>query len=165
MSRTVAATRAAPCIEIVVEDNNWCSLAKNLRTQIRQAAKLVLSYGRTEPARPELTILLATDERVRTLNRQYRGKDKATNVLSFPAASGAYLGDIAVAYGVTVDEAEKAGKPPVQHALHLVVHGVLHLLGYDHQAPKEAEAMESLETDILARMGIPDPYRRHGRAA
>jgi probable rRNA maturation factor len=165
VSRTVAATHAAPSIEIVVEDRCWRGIAKDLPTQIRRAAKLTLSHGKTGAPRPELTILLTSDERVRTLNRQYRGKDKVTNVLSFPAVADAYLGDIAIAYGVTAGEAEKAGKPPEHHVLHLVVHGVLHLLGYDHEAPKEAEAMESLETDILAHMGIPDPYRRRGRTA
>jgi probable rRNA maturation factor len=167
--RAAAEKRIAPSIEIVVEDKGWRGVAKDLRTQISRAAKLALAlalaHAKDRPLPPELTILLTSDERVRTLNRQYRGKDRPTNVLSFPAAAGTYLGDIAIAYGVTAGEAERAGKPPLQHVLHLVVHGVLHLLGYDHEAPKQAKAMESLEADILALMGIPDPYRRHGRAA
>jgi probable rRNA maturation factor len=165
VSREALRERAAASIEIVVEDRAWPRLAKDFRSQIRRAAKLALFHDRAEPLRSELTLLLTSDERVRTLNRQYRGKDNPTNVLSFPAAGGAYLGDIAIAYGVTVHEAKAVGKPPLHHVLHLAVHGVLHLLGYDHDTPKEAEAMESLETDILARMGVPDPYRRRGRAA
>ena len=165
MRRAAAEKRTPPSIEIVVEDKGWRELAKDLPAQIRWTAKLALAHAKARPLRPELTILLTSDERVRTLNRQYRGKDTPTNVLSFPAAAGTYLGDIAIAYGVTAGEAERAGKLPLQHVLHLVVHGVLHLLGYDHEAPKQAKAMESLEADILALMGIPDPYRRHGRAA
>jgi probable rRNA maturation factor len=148
-----------------MEDKSWRGVAKDLRTQIGRAARLALLHAKAKLSRPELTILLTSDERVRTLNRQYRGKDKPTNVLSFPGATGAYLGDIAIAYAITAGEAESAGKPPLHHVLHLVVHGVLHLLGYDHEAPNEAGAMESLEADILAQMGVPDPYKRRGRAA
>ena len=164
MSRTIPATRAVPSIEIVVEDKGWLAVAKDLRAQIRRAAKVALL--RADALRPELTILLTSDERMRTLNRQYRGTDKPTNVLSFPAvAKAAYLGDMAIALGTAVREADAFRKPVLHHMLHLVVHGVLHLLGYDHQAPKQAEAMESLETEILAEVGIPNPYQRRGRAA
>jgi probable rRNA maturation factor len=164
VSRTITGKRAVPSIEIIVEDKGWLAVAKDLRGQIRRAAKVALL--REGALRPELTILLTSDERMRTLNRQYRGKDKPTNVLSFPAvAKAAYLGDMAIAHGTAAREADAFGKPVLHHMLHLVVHGVLHLLGYDHEAPKEAEAMESLETEILAEMGIPDPYQRRGRAA
>jgi probable rRNA maturation factor len=156
--------RSAPSIEIVMEDKGWLAVAKDVRGQIRRAAKVALLREGASDA--ELTILLTSDERIRTLNRQYRGKDKPTNVLSFPAvAKAAYLGDMAIAYGTAAREADASGKPVLHHVLHLVVHGALHLLGYDHEAPKEAEAMESLETKILAEMGIPDPYQRRGRAA
>ena len=89
-----------------------------------------------------------------------RGKDKPTNVLSFPAAASGhgYLGDIAMAYGVSVREAREAGKTLCDHASHLAVHGVLHLLGYDHEADADANLMEPLEVAILAELGIADPY-------
>ena len=105
----------------------------------------------------DFTILLAGDRKLRTLNHNFRGKDKPTNVLSFPGADG-YAGDIAMAYGVTRKEAKAAGKTMADHATHLVVHGVLHLAGHDHERPNEARAMEGLEVKILGRLGIADPY-------
>ena len=113
-----------------------------------------------------LTILLADDAALRRLNREFRGKDKPTNVLSFPAAPNpeGHLGDIAIAYGVTAREAAEGGKSFADHATHLAVHGVLHLLGYDHETEAEAAIMEPLETAILAELGIADPYARHEAA-
>ena len=101
-----------------------------------------------------------TTRRCSRLNRDFRGKDKPTNVLSFPAPANpeGHLGDIAIAYGVTAREAETAGKSLADHATHLAVHGVLHLLGYDHETDAEAEVMEPLEDAILAELGIADPY-------
>ncbi len=114
----------------------------------------------------ELSIVLGDDALVQDLNRRWRGKDKPTNVLSFPALDalappGAprLLGDVVLAFETLVSEAATAGRPLAHHLRHLVVHGVLHLLGYDHEAPDEAERMEALETAILARLGVPDPYR------
>lgn len=120
----------------------------------------------------EVSIRLATDEEVRTLNAQYRQKDKATNVLSFPMLQPdvieamtensddgeVLLGDIILAHGVCVAEAADKGISVADHATHLIVHGVLHLLGYDHQGDSEAEAMESMERAALETLGIPDPY-------
>jgi len=95
---------------------------------------------------------------LRSLNAGFRGRDKATNVLSFPSGQTNYLGDIAIAYGVAAKEARDQGKSLADHCLHLVVHGVLHLLGYDHERQKDARVMETLETAILANFGIADPY-------
>jgi probable rRNA maturation factor len=108
----------------------------------------------------DVTILLTSDEAVRALNARFRGHDKPTNVLSFPAPESAHphLGDIALAYGVCAAEAESQGKPLAHHLTHLTVHGVLHLLGYDHETESEAEAMEALERTLVARFGIADPY-------
>ena len=132
-----------------------------------RAARLALARGQASGKSPtQLSVLLTSEARIRALNKQHRGKDKATNVLSFPAAAGVnYLGDIAIAYGVALREAESAGKPLLDHGLHLVIHGVLHLLGYDHEEPKSAEIMESLEAEILAQIGIANPYKRRTRAA
>jgi probable rRNA maturation factor len=116
----------------------------------------------------ELSIVLADNAMVQGLNRDWRGKDEPTNVLSFaalddedaPVVEGAplLLGDVILAYETCADEARDQGKPLADHFGHLVVHGVLHLLGYDHMDDEEAAEMESLETTLLAALGIPDPY-------
>ena len=105
----------------------------------------------------ELSIRIVDSKEGRTLNRDYRGKDYATNVLSFPGGD-AYAGDIAIAYGVTRKEAKEADKGFADHVTHLVIHGVLHLAGYDHERPRDAKVMEPLEVKILKRLGIADPY-------
>jgi probable rRNA maturation factor len=123
------------------------------------------------PRSVELSVRLAEDEEVRALNSQWRGKDKATNVLSFPLTDPAelaapsvdgpelMLGDIILARGVCAAEAEEKAIPIDQHAAHLMVHGTLHLLGYDHHDDETASDMEARETRALARLGIADPYR------
>jgi probable rRNA maturation factor len=113
----------------------------------------------------ELAIVLTDDSAIRALNRDWRGKDEPTNVLSFPAQEPSadrhaprMLGDIVIAYETAAREAEVEGKPLMHHLAHLAVHGFLHLVGYDHEASEEADAMEGLEVAILARLGVPDPY-------
>ena len=124
--------------------------------------------GTAWPGR-EISVLLCDDAAIRALNRDWRGKDKATNVLSFPtvAAAGAPadmlrdlpLGDIAIAYETAAREARDEGKLFEHHVVHLAVHGALHLLGFDHETEKDAEQMEAAERRILAGLGIADPYR------
>jgi probable rRNA maturation factor len=118
-------------------------------------------------AEAEVAVMLTDDAGIRTLNSNWRGIDKPTNVLSFPAlqpTAGApadaprMLGDIAIAYETTRKEADDEEKPFDRHLSHLAVHGFLHLIGYDHETDDDAEAMESLEAEILAQLGIPDPY-------
>ncbi len=112
----------------------------------------------------EVSLVFTDDARIRVLNQQYRGKDKPTNVLSFPAAPpfpgrlGPPLGDIVMARETVAAESEAAGLDFADHLTHLIVHGFLHLLGYDHETDGEAVVMERLETAILARLGIADPY-------
>ncbi len=115
----------------------------------------------------ELAIVFGDDDLVQRLNREYRGKDAPTNVLSFalteadePDFPGAplVLGDVVLALETVLAEATRDNKAPADHARHLVVHGILHLLGHDHMTDAEAEAMERIETAILARFGIADPY-------
>lgn len=115
----------------------------------------------------DLAIRLVDVEEGRALNRHYRGKDYATNVLSFPAelpeglpkgVKLPLLGDLVICAPVVAREAREQGKPLNAHYAHLTVHGCLHLLGWDHEDPREAEAMEQLERDILAGLGLPDPY-------
>ncbi|KQU62102.1 rRNA maturation RNase YbeY [Sphingomonas sp. Leaf339] len=126
----------------------------------------------TTPATIEISVRLTSDEEVHGLNRQYRDKDKPTNVLSFPMVQSdlidtisqnsddgeVLLGDIVLAHGVCVAEADERGIAVETHASHLMVHGVLHLLGYDHMNDDEAEAMEEIEREALGTLGIADPY-------
>ena len=125
---------------------NWVAAA--LRGRLREA---------------DLAIRIVGAKEGRALNRHYRGKDYATNVLSFPAelpegVKMPLLGDLVICAPVVAREAKEQHKPAVAHYAHLTVHGVLHLLGWDHDDDKEAEAMEQLERDILAELGLPDPY-------
>lgn len=111
----------------------------------------------------DLAIRIVDEAEGRALNRHYRGKDYATNVLSFPAelppgVTLPVLGDIVLCAPVIAQEAAEQGKPLIAHYAHLTVHGVLHLLGLDHDDPREAEAMEALEREILSELGFPDPY-------
>jgi probable rRNA maturation factor len=111
----------------------------------------------------ELAIRVVGLEEGQALNRDYRGKDYATNVLSFPAelppgVALPLIGDLAICAPVVAREAAEQGKPPAHHWAHMTVHGVLHLLGFDHVADTDAQRMESLETRVLASLGIPDPY-------
>ena len=113
--------------------------------------------------RADLAIRLVDAKEGRALNRHYRGKDYATNVLSFPVELPPgvvlpLLGDLVICAPVVAKEALEQGKPLAAHYAHLTVHGVLHLLGLDHEDEREAEAMEQLERDILAKLGLPDPY-------
>jgi probable rRNA maturation factor len=146
----------------------------------RRAARAALAGaarrdGRRVGGAAELSLVLADDALLHHLNRQYRRVDKPTNVLSFPggvasadgdcvgAAAPAMLGDVVLAVETVAAEATAQGKPMADHFSHLVVHGVLHLLGYDHLAAGEAAAMESLEIEVLAGLGIADPYRSPSR--
>jgi len=140
-------------ITLVVEDEGWRS-HRGLQRRLKLAAEAARKAAKLKGA---FTILLAGDRKLKTLNHDFRGLNKPTNVLSFPGAK-TYAGDIAIAYGVTAKEAKLAGKTFADHAIHLVVHGVLHLAGYDHERPKDASVMEPLEVKILGRLGIADPY-------
>lgn len=119
--------------------------------------------GRTDFEEPELTIRLTDEEESQALNSEYRGKDKPTNVLSFPFEMPPgipleLLGDLIICVGVVEQEAQEQAKTIEAHWAHMVIHGCLHLLGYDHIKDDEAEEMEALERDLLASLGYPDPY-------
>jgi probable rRNA maturation factor len=143
----------SPDVTVIVEDARW----KKARPQVKRAALAAYAHANTDEAKP-FTLLLTTDKKLRMLNAEFRGKDKPTNVLSFPSDDPDYLGDIAIAYGVAAREAEAEGKSFADHASHLAVHGVLHLLGFDHERPRDAKLMEPLEIEILAKLKIPNPY-------
>jgi len=144
-------------IDIEVEDPAWTAALADAEAVVRRAAEAALAK---EDVTGGVTLLLTDDESVRELNAQFRDKDSSTNVLSFPAPPNPedHLGDVALAYGVCAREAAEQGKPLSHHLQHLTVHGVLHLLGYDHIGDDEAEVMEDLERAVLAGLGIPDPY-------
>ncbi len=142
-------------ITLVVEDQSWRS-HRGLQTRLKEAAE---AARKRVKLKGDVTILLADDEKLHILNRDFRGKDKPTNVLSFPSEENGYAGDIAIAHGTVKAEAAAAGKSFADHAGHLVVHGVLHLAGYDHERPRDAKVMEPLEVKILHRLGIADPYK------
>ena len=145
-------------IEVEVDAGDWTDAIDDVEAVVERAA--VAALGDREGG---IVILLTDDETVCDLNDRFRGKDRPTNVLSFPAADmpGANpqpLGDIVLAYGVCAAEAEEQSKTLRNHLTHLVVHGVLHLLGRDHEVDVEAEAMEGEERVILASLGVSDPY-------
>jgi probable rRNA maturation factor len=153
-------------VTLVEEDGDWSGFGA-LNEAIRQAAAALIRHGLMSVAPgSEASVVLGSDALVRRLNRTYRGKDAATNVLSFPfqrppgaaPEDGAYLGDVVLAAETVQLEADERGIERKHHLQHLVVHGLLHLLGYDHDTDSEAEAMERLEVDILATIGVSDPY-------
>ena len=149
---------ADPEIDVMRESTLWPK--DDSEAVVRHA---IVACADHAPPLSEVSIVLTDDAHIKALNAQYRGKDAATNVLSFPVTTGSagaprLLGDIVIAYETTAREAEREGKSLAHHLAHLTVHGFLHLLGYDHESEAEAETMERLERDILARLDIPDPY-------
>jgi probable rRNA maturation factor len=146
-------------IEIQIEDAGWRVRLPNADALAAAAAEASLAAAPDAPS-GDIVILLTNDVEVHELNRRFRGKDTPTNVLSFPAGANphGHLGDVALALGVCAAEARAQAKALADHLQHLVAHGVLHLVGYDHQDEAEAEAMEALERDILAKLGVADPY-------
>ena len=149
-----------PVIEVEIEDEAWVQALTDTEEVTVRPAEAAIRFAASSRTGDSVAVLLTDDEAVRDLNRQFRGKDRATNVLSFPAADSAapHLGDIALAYGVCAAEAQRQAKPLADHLAHLVVHGVLHLLGYDHETESDASVMEEMEREILRGFGIADPY-------
>jgi probable rRNA maturation factor len=137
-----------------VLDPAWIKLLPGVGRLVRKAARAAVGNRKRL-----LTIALADDKRVRVLNARDRKKNKPTNVLSYPSGEGVSLGDVVLARQTVWREAKSQGKTPADHVAHLVVHGTLHLMGYDHEtSDADAERMEARERLILARLGIADPY-------
>ena len=153
-------------IEIVRHSDLWDSIEVSGDALSRAALAAFAASSAAPDAPCEVTLVLTDDDEMRELNRTWRGKDSSTNVLSFPAgepvgeAHGepSPLGDIVLAGETVIEEAKLKGIPAADHAAHLVVHGMLHLLGFDHERDADAERMEALETKVLAGLGIADPY-------
>jgi probable rRNA maturation factor len=164
-------TFAHPLTEVLIVADAWrteSDVEAVIHRAIETAAEIA-GAGEADIGEAELAVMLTDDAGIRTLNSNWRGIDKPTNVLSFPALQPTgrggpddaprMLGDIAIAYETTRKEADDEQKPFDHHLSHLAVHGFLHLIGYDHENDGDAEAMETLERQILAQLGIPDPYR------
>jgi probable rRNA maturation factor len=146
-------------IEIVRQSDAWdrAKIGDDVLSQAAMAA-FVGAAPRMENGR-EVALLLTGDAEMQALNRQWRGKDTPTNVLSFPSGEEqGHLGDVVLAYETVEGEAKQQNIAIADHAAHLVVHGMLHLLGYDHEQEDDALKMETLETEILTTLGIADPY-------
>jgi probable rRNA maturation factor len=182
MRRSDANVAAGPLeLDVLIDEEAWKGCVPDAGARCREAARA--AWVASAPAQPDpqqdpvtASLLLTSDERIRDLNRRFRGLDEPTDVLSFPAveadvlaAAGAEgpppeLGDIVIALQTTLADARREGRAVGDHLSHLVIHGMLHLLGYDHQGDEEATEMEALEVRILASLGIPDPYGRLDQA-
>lgn len=161
-----ASPMAAAARDVIVASDAWAGM----RLGGRDA--LAIAQAAMEAAAQEIglgdgvgwALLLADDAALRQLNRDHRGKDQPTNVLSFPAfarddlPAAGHIGDVAIAAETVAAEALDAGKPALHHLAHMVAHGIAHLAGYDHADDPEAEEMEAIEVRALARLGLPDPY-------
>lgn len=156
-------------IEFLIEDETWRDTAPWFRERALRAAELTLAQAGLSPMNSEISVLLASDARLAELNAEFRDKTGPTNILSWPTDTATpaeaphrpadgFLGDLALARETVESEAAAQHIPLEDHLSHLIAHGVLHLLGYDHQTDADAEAMEMLERRALAAMGIPDPY-------
>ena len=159
-------------VDCVVEDIRWL----NIEIVAQRGADMTLLHLGLDPEQFEISVLACDDARIASLNSDFRGKPSPTNVLSWPSDERASevdgdmpdapklpmdseLGDIAIAFETCAREAAEAEKPIEDHTMHLMVHGTLHLLGFDHERDKDAALMEGLETQILGKLGISDPYR------
>ena len=156
MSQTAADVE----IDARIADPRW---RKAIRGLDSLTARAVSAAANRTGRGGEVAVLFTDDSEMHRLNRNWRGKDKPTDVLSFPAPEGIpgeirYLGDIALGLETASADAEKLGRGMPAHISHLLVHGFLHLLGYDHETAGDAHVMESLEIEILAGLGLPDPY-------
>ena len=142
---------AAAGIQIIVAEPRWRGLVRRTEALAVRAARAADADG--------ATIVLASDAAIKRLNARHRGRNKPTNVLTFDPAAPGLPGEIVLAFGTVRREAAAEGKRPAHHFSHLVVHGVLHLQGYDHHHPGEARRMEMAETKIMRRLGLPNPWR------
>jgi probable rRNA maturation factor len=157
--------KADVAIDILVEAGDWPDEPALAAMARRAVDGILIEIGAAAATRSELSVVFTDDAHIRSLNAGWRGKDKPTNVLSFPAFSGSgskvlppMLGDVVLACETVTSEALNEGKPLADHMTHLIVHGILHLIGYDHEDDAEAEMMEQAERRILAGLAIPDPY-------
>jgi len=162
---------ALPITEVLIVADCWLS-EPGAEAVIQRAIATAAETVEADVGEAEIAVMLTDDAGIRTLNKNWRGIDKPTNVLSFPALQPSgrggpddaprMLGDIAIAYQTARMEADDEMKPFEYHLSHLAIHGFLHLIGYDHEKDGEAETMETLEAEVLAQLGIPDPFADRG---
>lgn len=156
-------------LEMLIDASAWTATFGDVEALCRRAVGAALAAAPSDRRHGAISVLFTGDATMRRLNSSYRRQDMATNVLSFPSGEEPWLpeirqgeprplGDIAIGLEAVLREAEDEGKPPADHLCHLIVHGTLHLLGYDHDEDARARVMERLETQILAGLGVPDPY-------
>ena len=152
-------------LTVALEDNRWMEAIPDLEQFCWKAVEQVLADIENVPAAPlEVACAFVSDATIQTLNAQYRGKDKPTNVLSFATEDEllpgmpAVLGDVVLAFETILRESLEQGKPFRDHVSHMIVHGLLHLLGYDHESDDDAEEMEAREVALLNELGVPNPY-------
>jgi len=158
-------------IDLVIPCAEWLEIAE-IKAAVSKCARQAVQAAMPEAAKDvEISIVLGSDDFIRGLNSQYKDKDKPTNVLSFPSGECVFdepgpklLGDVILAYETISAEAQAQGKSVLNHACHLTVHGILHLLGFTHDEEKLAQHMEQLEIDILASLGLPNPYLSQNNA-
>ena len=159
-------------VDVIIEADGWVGV--ELAAFAKRATDATLKMQNIDPATRDIALLGTDDARIAKLNRDFRGKDRPTNVLSWPATKrgdtkpgnaptppqgNAELGDLALAFETCAREADAARRPLEDHVLHLIVHGTLHLLGYDHQRDLDADLMEATEIAILVKLGVPNPYK------
>ncbi len=157
----------APRLALEIEDARWTAALPNAAALIEKAVCLALADTDTHGRTIEVGVRLVDDGTIQALNRDWRGRDKPTNVLSFPLGDPGpvtdpefpwLIGDIVMSYDTVTAESIRDRKPLEHHVVHLAIHATLHLIGHDHEAEAEAEAMEAAEVSLLAGLGIPDPY-------
>ena len=167
--QNLAEHQSGPKIEVIVGADGWSKILSSFEF-IDTAARLALHSSGKKVVDPthSVAILLSSDNHVRELNKLHRGKDQVTNVLSFPAnqlqiagkeTEPVHIGDIIVGLETIIAESENQNKTIKDHVTHLVIHAVLHILGYNHESEREAKIMENLETDLMKKLGLADPYR------
>lgn len=170
--KAMARMRASGALELdlLIPHPDWQQSVGDVEATCRQAATAAFAAVWRDPRSAEASLMLTDDAQVCALNRDYRGRDEPTNVLAFAALEGGHLltggdlegpvvlGDVVIARETLLAEAVRDAKSPADHLCHLVVHGILHLLGYDHQGEEDAVTMEALEVRILASLGVNDPY-------
>lgn len=147
-----------PIINFIFLHKKWADLGPTWREDISSALEKATDFLQKDFSEREVSVVLTDDKEVQNLNKTFRHKDKPTNVLSFPSDEKGELGDIILGYETIVQEAQMSGISLLHHTLHLIIHGFLHLLGYDHENESEAKDMETLEIQILNALNIQNPY-------
>ena len=151
-------TSKNPIINFIFLEPSWKKLSKTLKDDVRVALETASDCLKKDFSRMEVSIVFSSNAEVQSLNKEFRKKNKPTNVLSFPSKENEELGDIILAYETILEEAHASDILPLDHTLHLIIHGFLHLIGYDHEKEDDAYHMEQLEIEILKQLNINNPY-------